>query len=94
MNLKRYVSELTFHAALAQPYEVSQAEFVAIVALLTDGTDLTMQERADVQRFVAEACEMAAGVDPSAADAVSIHKAACKLAGPKAVDLSRLFGEG
>ena len=92
IDVKRYISELTFHAALAAPYEVSEAEFAAIVALLTDGTALSLQERADVLRFFHEACELAASVDERAADVSSIHRAACKAAGPRARNLSPLGG--
>jgi len=80
IDVKRYASEIMFHAAVAQAWEVSEAEFLAIVAMLNDGTALTMQERADAQAFIAVACEAAAGVDPMACDASAIHRAACEAA--------------
>lgn len=44
IDVKRYASELLFHAAVGSPWEVGQAEFIAIVAMLGDGTKLTSGE--------------------------------------------------
>jgi truncated hemoglobin YjbI len=80
IDVKRYAAEMLFHAAVGAPWDVSEAEFVAIVAMLNDGTRLTMQERTDVLAFFQTACENAAQVDPKAADALSVHRAACEAA--------------
>ena len=78
MSLRKYVNEMLFHAAVGNPWDVSEAEFVAIVAMLNDGTKLTMQERADALRFFQVACDEAAQVDPSAADVAMVHRLACE----------------
>ena len=80
MNLKQYINEMLFHAAVGNPWDVSEAEFVAIVALLNDGTKLTMQERADALRFFQVACDEAASIDASAADVATVHRLACESA--------------
>jgi hypothetical protein len=77
IDVKRYASELLFHAAVGNPWEVGQAEFIAIVAMLGDGTELTSGERDDVAAFFAVACDFAAEVDHRAADAATIYKLAC-----------------
>jgi hypothetical protein len=78
IDVRLYVSEMLFHAAVASPWEVAEEEFVALVAMLSNGTKLEPEEREDVTRFFALACEAAARVDLGAADAVSIYRAMCK----------------
>jgi hypothetical protein len=80
IDVKRYANEMLFHAAVGNPWDVSVDEFTAIVAMLSDGTPMSMQERADALRFFQVACEYAAEVDPSAADVAKVHEAACEAA--------------
>lgn len=60
IDVSRYANELLFHAAVANPWEVGEAEFVAIVAMLTDGSKLSPEERDDIVQFFATACDLAA----------------------------------
>lgn len=80
IDVKRYASELLFHAAVGNAWDVSEGEFVAIVAMLTDGTRMSMQERADALMFFQTACDWAVTVDPTAANAADVHAAACEAA--------------
>ena len=74
LNIQRYANELLFQAAIAAPHEVSEAQFCDIISLLTE-TKLTLEERGDICRFMEEACEAAASVDPKASDVSAIYKA-------------------
>jgi hypothetical protein len=77
VNLREYASELLFHAQVANPWDVGETEFKAIVGLLVDGTKLTPQEQTDAWSFFNLACEMAEQSDPNARELGLIHRAAC-----------------
>lgn len=72
-------ADVIFLASVALPYQVSEATFAQIVAALNaSGVDPT--DRADAIAFFASACNMAAEVNPRAADVASIYAAACECA--------------
>lgn len=68
--------EVVFLACSVEPWQVSEREFASIVALLRDDS-LPTHERENVLAFFALACDMAAQHDPTAADVVSVYRAAC-----------------
>ena len=79
-HLTNYAAEMLFHAAVAAPWEVSEEEFLTLVAMMSDGTTISHDERQDIVSFFAVACDYASRMDVRAADAVSIYRAAVKAA--------------
>jgi hypothetical protein len=92
IDVKAFADELLFHASATMPWNVSEAEFLAIVAMISDGTMLTTEERNDVEGFFALACNVAADVNPMACDAVAVYHAAREAA--KRWGTVRAFSEG
>lgn len=74
MNLSTYAASLVIVASTGAPWEMSTEDFVFVISLLSDeSVTLSREDRADILQFFAEACELAAQVDPRACDAKTIH---------------------
>jgi len=76
VNIARYATELLMHAAVYDPWEVSEDEFTTIVAMLTDGTDLKNYERESIHDFLISACNTAARFEPNASTISAVYQAA------------------
>jgi hypothetical protein len=74
-NVRRYTNELLYLAAFRQPWEVSEEEFVSIVAMLVDGTVLLDEGQVDIHEFLTVACKAADLVDPSVTDVAAVYRA-------------------
>jgi hypothetical protein len=81
MNIQNAIgyADVLFIAKVAAPYQVSEETFAQIVAAL-NAPNVDPEGRADAIEFFALACNMAAKVEPRAADVSSIYRAACECA--------------
>jgi hypothetical protein len=80
INVAAYASELLFHASVSTPWNVSEETFVAVIAMLSDGTPLTSGERDDVTSFFALACDYAADGGSARWDVSTVYRQACTTA--------------
>ena len=80
MSISSYADELLFLASHLAPWEVSEKQFLALVAMLSDGTPLARADREEIRRFLATAKASAALVDPRVLDASSIWRASVEAA--------------
>jgi hypothetical protein len=90
IDVRAYASELLFHAAVSTPWSVAEETFVAVIAMLSDGTPLTPVERDDVTAFFALACDYAADGGSARWDVATVYQQASETAKARG---QRIFGD-
>lgn len=80
IDVAAYTSELLFHAAVSEPWQVSEGTFVAVIAMLSNGTRLSAGERDDIVAFFALACDFAADGGMARWDSSTVYRKACETA--------------
>ena len=77
IDFSKYAAEYLFYAAVASPWEVSEAAFTAICAMALD-TSLTTADHENCLAFMQLAMDAAIEVNPRAASPSAVYRATCE----------------